>query len=266
MCEAYEPPAAGGTYQSRGRPTHIGRCAPAATRATLGTMHQDTSPGTLRGALRRCAGTRGRRWLVAAVLLLGATVAAAAPAGRTFVALSDPVQSLMSALLPLLGILLVRDLRDAPRFLPSVVAAVLVAAAVGAFGVAACAVALAVRPAGAAGDPRAHVAVVAAGGVLVQVVAQLVGTGMGLLLRSAPAAFLATFLPFVLWLALGAADVLRPGQDWLTPYETARHLLSGRMSALAWLQWAVVALLWGAGLNAAGVAAATARARRRSGG
>lgn len=209
----------------------------------------DTMRNELGSALRRRVG------LLAAILLLGAATAAAlagAVEDWTFATLSDPVQSLMSVLVPLLGILLVRDLRGTSPLVPTLHAAVLVAAAVGLFGAAACATALALAPPGAARDPWAGVAVIVLGGVLVQVVAQLVGTGMALLLRSAPLAFLATFLPLALWLALSAVDVLRPARDWLTPYATVRHLLSGHMSSLTWLQWLTVLMLWGAALNTAG--------------
>ena len=125
-----------------------------------------------------------------ATLLLGAATAAtlAAAGERTFAALNDPVQSLMSVTVPLLGILLVQDLRRSPgpiRLAPTLLAAVLVAAAVGAFGVTACATALVVT----AQDPWRHAASIAVGGVLVQMLAQLVGTGTGLLLRSARLAF-----------------------------------------------------------------------------
>lgn len=219
---------------------------------------------TLRGALRRCAGTRARRWLIAATLLLGVAVAAAlgaagGPQDRTFAALSDPVQSLMSALLPLLGILLVRDVRRDPLGAPlgpTLLAAVLVAAAVGLAGAAACAVA-------AAGPhPWRHAALAVVGGVLVQVTAQLVGTGLGLLLRPVPVAFLATFLPLVLWLALGGAGGLR---EWLTPYATARHLLSGDLDARAWLRVLTVVLLWPVALNAAGALSRRTAGRRSAG-
>ncbi|MDG6106333.1 hypothetical protein Daura_19590 [Dactylosporangium aurantiacum] len=219
---------------------------------------------TWRAALRQCAGTRARRWLIAVTLLLGAAAAAAlgagaAPQDRTFAALSEPVQSLMSALLPLLGILLVRDVRRAPAaapFGPTLLAAVLVAAAVGLFGAAACALA-------AAGPhPWRHAALVVVGGVLVQVTAQLVGAGLGLLLRPVPVAFLATFLPLLLWLALGAAGGLR---EWLTPYATARHLLSGDLDARAWLRVLTVVVLWPVGLNVAGVLSRCAADRRSAG-
>jgi hypothetical protein len=93
------------------------------------------------------------------------------------------------------------------------------------------------------------------GGVLVQVVAQLVGTGLGLLLRPVVVAFVATIvLPLGLWYVLGAVDALQPAQAWLTPYSSVRNLLSGRMSTAAWAHWLVVVLIWAVGLNAAGAA------------
>ncbi|QRP43158.1 hypothetical protein I6J71_27435 [Amycolatopsis sp. FDAARGOS 1241] len=51
-----------------------------------------------------------------------------------------------------------------------------------------------------------------------------------------------------------------PMQAWLTPYPSARNLLSGSMSGMAWAQWGVVVALWVVGLNAAG----SARVRRVS--
>jgi hypothetical protein len=224
-------------------------------------------------AIGRGVGTRQRRWLVAITLLLGlatavAVTAAGPPADRTFATVSGPVQSLMSVTLPLLGVLLAGDLRRAPRaarLTPTLLAAALLAAAVGAFGILVCAIALGVAPSGPAADPWGHVATIAVGSVLMQVVAQLVGTGLGLLLRPAVVAFLASIvLPLGLWFVLGSVDILRPTQAWLTPYATVQNLLSGRMSILAWAQWFVVLLLWGAGLNAVG-AARLKRPRRASG-
>ena len=93
------------------------------------------------------------------------------------------------------------------------------------------------------------------GSVLVQVVAGLVGTGLGLLLRSTVVAFLATIvLPLGLFGLLGAVDALRPAQPWLTPLGSVRNLLSGDMTVLRWAQWLCVLLLWGVGLNAVGAA------------
>ncbi|RKN52858.1 hypothetical protein D7193_23870 [Micromonospora costi] len=224
------------------------------------------APATL-AALRRCGATRPRRWLVAVTLLLGVLagvgVTAATPAGeRTFAALADTVQSLMSVTVPFLGILLAHDLRRAPgtaRLAPTMVAATLVAAAVGVFGVLVCAAALVLAPGGTAADTWRYAGTIALGSVLVQVVAQLVGVGLGLLLRSFVVAALASIvLPLGLYALLGV-DALRPAQGWLTPYATVRNLLSRDMDAVRWAQWLVVLLLWGVGLNAVGAA----RLRRR---
>ena len=219
--------------------------------------------GTAVGAIRRSVGTRARRWLLAITLLAGllaavALTAAAEPADRTFVALSDTVQSLMSVAVPLFGILLAHDLRRTPgpaRVAPIVLATTMLAAVVGVLGALICAATLALAPADIAGHPWRHVGTVAVGSVLVQVVAGLVGTGLGLLLRSRIVAFLATIvLPLGLWALLGSVDALRPTQAWLTPYGSVRNLLSGDMSLLRWVQWLVVLLIWGVGLNAVGAA------------
>ncbi|MCI4067016.1 hypothetical protein MRQ36_32400 [Micromonospora sp. R77] len=219
-------------------------------------------PESTLDALRRAAGTRRRKYLLAGTLLLGLTAAvalgAAGPPGdRTLASLADLVQSLMSVAVPLIGILLVHDLRRAPRttrLAPTLLAGILLAAAVGVFGTLACVGALALAPSGTAPDPWRHAGTIALGGVLVQVVAMLVGTGLGLLLRSTVLAFLATIvLPLGCWAVLGAVDVLRPAQAF-TPYASVRNLLSGRMDAAAWAQWLAVLLIWGVGLNALGAA------------
>ncbi|WP_433651893.1 hypothetical protein ACQP2C_05160 [Micromonospora zamorensis] len=218
---------------------------------------------TTRDALRRSLGTRARRWLLVGTLLAGvlcavALGAAASPADRTFAALSETVQSLMSVATPLFGILLVRDLRRAPGSAPvlsSVLAVGLPAVVIGVVGVLICAGTLALSPAEVADEPWRHAGTVAVGSVLVQVVAGLVGTGLGLLLRSTVVAFLATIvLPLGLFGLLGAVDALRPAQPWLTPLGSVRNLLSGDMTVLRWAQWLCVLLLWGVGLNAAGAA------------
>ncbi|WNM42772.1 hypothetical protein RMN56_16130 [Micromonospora halotolerans] len=233
---------------------------------TKHTVDIDEQPAELAGAtlhaIRRSVGTRPRRWLIAITLLLGplaalAMAAAEQPGDLTFATLSDPVQSLMSVTVPFLGVLLAQDLRRASRtsrFAPTLLAATLLAAAVGLFGVLVCAAALALAPSGTAPDPWRHAATITLGGVLVQIVAQLVGTGLGLLLRPAVVACLATIvLPLGTWAVLGAVDVLQPAQAF-TPYATVRHLLSGRMSAANWAQWLVVLLIWGVGPNIVGVA------------
>jgi len=59
-------------------------------------------------------------------------------------------------------------------------------------------------------------------------------------------------LPLGLWLILGAVDLVRPAQAWLTPFAAAPNLLSGQMTPLTWAQLLVIVLIWGVGLNAAG--------------
>jgi hypothetical protein len=218
--------------------------------------------GAILGAIRRSIGTRRRQWLVVITLMAGlsaavAMTAAAPSADRTFAMLAGPVQSLMSVTAPFLGVLLAHDLQRMPRsarVTPTLLAATLLAAVVGVFGVLVCAAALVVAPSGTAQDPWHNAGTIAVGSVLVQVVAQLVGTGLGLLLRSSVIAFLASIvLPLGLWFVLGGVDVLRPAQAF-TPYATVQNLLSGEMSAVKWAQWLIVLLIWGVGLNAAGAA------------
>jgi hypothetical protein len=169
-------------------------------------------------AIRRSVGTRPRRWLVSITLLMGlaaavTTAAAGDSADLTFATLSAPAQSLMSVAVPLIGILLVHDLWQAPgrvRFTPTLLAAILLAAAVGAAGVGVCAATLAIASSGTDPDRWHHAGTIAAGSILVQVVAQLVGTGLGLLTRSVVGAFLASIvLPLGLWAGLGSVDILR---------------------------------------------------------
>ncbi|MEU1586576.1 hypothetical protein [Micromonospora sp. NPDC005710] len=223
--------------------------------------------GTIRDALRRSLGTRARRWLLAGTLVAGllaavALVAAAVPADRTFAELSGTVQSLMSVATPLFGILLVRELRRASVRLPvllTVLAVGLPAVVIGVVGVLICAATLALTPAEVADEPWRFAGTVAVGSVLVQIVAGLVGTGLGLLLRSVVVAFLATIiLPLGLFALLGGVESAQP---WLTPFGSVRNLLSGEMSALRWVQWLCVLLIWGVGLNAVGAAVLKRRER-----
>jgi len=210
--------------------------------------------------LRRCIATRPRRWFLAITLLLGLAAAVlvtagAQPADRTFSGVSGPVQSLMSVMVPLFGVLLASDLRRTPheaRVVPTLLAVAALGAVVGLYGVIVCAIAIA---AGGGTNQWDHAATVAVGGILVQVVAGLVGTGLGLLLRPPIVAFLATIvLPLGLLLVLGSTDVLRPAQAWLTPYPSVQNLLAGEMDARAWAQWLAVVMVWDVGLNAVGAA------------
>ena len=221
-------------------------------------------------AVRRAVGTRARRLLFRLTLLLGllaavGVAAAEPPAERTFAALADPVQSIMSVLVPSFGIMLVRDrdraLTNRPRLLPTLIGAVLLAATVGALGVLMCAATLAAVDTG--GDSWRNAGIIAIGSLLVQSVAVLVGTGLGMLVRVRIVAFLLSIaLPLGLYGLLGAVEALNPAQAWLAPYASVRNLLSGEMSPLKWAQWVVVVLIWGVGLNAVGAARSNRTAAR----
>jgi hypothetical protein len=89
-------------------------------------------------------------------------------------------------------------------------------------------------------------------------VAQLTGTGFGLLVRRAAFACLLTVvLPLGLWLLLGALDGLQSVQAWLTPFASARNLLAGDMNPTGWAQWLLVLAVWGIGLNLFGLRVAS---------
>ena len=216
---------------------------------------------SLLATITRLTATGPRRWLLACTLLLGliaaAGVAAAAdPADRTLATLSDPTQSLMSVVVPSLGILLAHNLRASgqARVAPTLTAAALLAACIGMFGFLVCTAALALAPSSAQ-DPWHSAGIIALGSVLVQVVAVLLGTGLGLLLRRRVVAFLASIvMPLGLWFLLGSRDALRPAQAWLAPYSSVRNLLSGHMSTITWTQWLVIFLIWAVGPNAVGAA------------
>lgn len=234
----------------------------AVRRHTADASSSTTEAGTsLLATIKRFTATGPRRWLLAGTLLLGlvaaAGVAAAAdPADRTLATLSDPAQSLMSVVVPALGISAARDLRGngKARVAPVLTAAALLAACIGLFGLLVCAAALALVSSSAQ-DPWRSAGIIALGGVLVQVVAVLLGTGLGLLLRRPVVAFLASIvLPLGLWFLLGSLDALRPAQAWLAPYSSVRNLLSGHMSVVTWTQWLVIFLIWAVGLNVAGIA------------
>lgn len=209
----------------------------------------------------RDTGFRPRKWVLILTLLLGVLTAVLAVTGmqaaeRTFAGISEQVQSAMSVLTPLIGILLVHDVRRAPgaRLGPSLVVAAVTGAAVAVFGIAVSAATVALAaPSG--GDVWGDVGLIALASVLVQILASFVGTGFGLLLRWKLAAFLATIvLPGGLFYLLGAFDALRPAQPWLTPFGSVGRLMSGEMTGTGWVQWLVMASIWGLGLNLLGAA------------
>ncbi|GGJ78079.1 hypothetical protein GCM10010123_05180 [Pilimelia anulata] len=219
--------------------------------------------GGVRWALGRAVDSRPRRWLLAITLGLGALAAAAVPADpglRSFAGIAGPVQQLMSVPLPFLGVLLARDgarlarERDPGPLRAVLAAAVLYAAAVALAGALFTAAALALAPPGPVADPWRAAVAIGLAGVPGQVVAQLVGTGCGLLLRSPVAACAATLLPIGVWALLGLAAPLHGVRDLLTPYGQLLPLLDGTATARAWAMWPVMALLWAVGPNLVGAA------------
>lgn len=133
------------------------------------------------------------------------------------------VQLVISVFVPFTGVLLARRLAIA-------------------LGVAvACALAGVLLTAAVTAWPPASVV---AGAVLVQAIAQLVGTGAGLLIRRPVLAMAATIVvPMTATVLLSAI-----GLRWLTPYGNAQALLAGTFTA----KTLVVALLWGVVPNVIG--------------
>ena len=217
--------------------------------------------GTQDFTWHRAVATRARKLLLVITALIGvlaavAVIAFTPPASRTFALVAFPVQTLMSVLVPFSGVLLASDLHRARReakVAPMLLAAAMVAAAFALFGVLVCTIAIAVAPSEVVQGRWQYVGAIVVGSLVVQVVAQFVGTGLGLLLRSRAVAMIGTIvLPLGTWLILGAVDALSPAQAWLTPFAAAPKLLSGQMTPLNWAQVLVIVSIWGIGLNAAG--------------
>jgi hypothetical protein len=209
--------------------------------------------------------------VVAATVLVGAATSllvgwGAKPAVNTFVEINAPAQSLMSVLLPLSGIMLVRRLapeggRGVRWTLARAAGCAIIVAAV---GVAASAGVAAAVPAATGRWGHAPTAVL--GSLLVQLVAQSVGTALGLLVRRTAVAFLATVvLPLGLWFLLGVVPAATPAQAWVTPYAAATRLLSGEVGPVGWLEWLVMAALWTVALNVIALRAASSSSGHRPG-
>lgn len=199
--------------------------------------------------------------------LAGFAVSAGVPADqRTFATVAAPVQLLISVGVPFLGAVVTSSLhlQSNPDPRETILRAVSWAIAFAIFGVVAAAVGVAVLPSQAPGGQWKTALPVVLGSVLVQVVAQLTGTGFGLLLRRPVMASLSTILfPLGVWLLLG---VFAPdARLWLTPMEGANRLLAGTMSASTWLPYVVMLGPWVVGLNVAGLRRLDAPVDRREG-
>ncbi|MDG4806776.1 hypothetical protein O7634_08420 [Micromonospora sp. WMMD1120] len=211
---------------------------------------------TITGALRRAAGARNRRVLLLVTVVVGvvaatALVAGLPPAERTVVAFAEPVHAFISVPLPFIGVMLAHDLRKAPGapVLPTLAAATLIAVAAGVAGDAILGVALAASGS-TAPDRWTYAGPIALTGVLVQLLAQLVGTGLGLLIARPLWACLATVV-----LPLGAYALLTPlgaVRDALTPYGALQQVLTEAPTGTGWVRWATAAVVWGVALNVVG--------------
>jgi hypothetical protein len=198
--------------------------------------------------VRHLVGSRRGGMLTAVTLLLGAGTAWAVAGSRpAFGDVLEPVQLAVSVLVPFFGVLAVTDLhrprsadrRLAPRLLIAVGLAVGFSLAATLLAAGATVWADGLWP----GAPRTAALVTAA--ILVQVIAQLTGTGWGLLIRRPVIAMAATILaPMATTALLGVVD---PGGGlvrWLTPYGNARSLLAGIPTPETFAGLVVVTLLW----------------------
>jgi hypothetical protein len=154
----------------------------------------------------------------------------------------EPVQLAISVVVPFCGVLAVTGLhRPGPdrRLGRRLLAAHGLAAGCALVGVLVAAIATAWS--GGAWPSASRLALLVVGSVLVQLVAQSVGTACGLLVRRPPIAMAATIVvPMGVTVVLGAIDSGGGLARWLTPYGNAQALLAGRPTAAL----AVVGLLW----------------------
>ena len=223
--------------------------------------------------LRKSVSTRVRRWLMLASgvvgLLSAGLVAFTGPAAdHTFARISFYTQSAISLPLPFVSILLMtQDFGLRPRsanstsgvssgaLITAKLLASMIIAVTAAFGGVLISV-LATSAAARAPDEGRWEAtgMIIFGSVLVQLIAQLIGAGWGLLLGSSALAIAAdVVVPLGLWILTGALPGFQGIQAWLTPFASVRNLLSGQMGVQQWAQVAIIVLVWVVTLNAAGI-------------
>jgi hypothetical protein len=250
--------------------------APATTPVGRGRPPPDRSRIRLARAtfieLRKSASSAAGRWLLIVTALLGvssAALVASADSGQapTFALVSFYVQSVISLPLPFVSILMTRDLqrplaysamRPALSFGSLVSAKLLASAVIAVLGATYGAVISALGTtfsATAADDGRwVGVGTVLVGSFVVQLIAELCGSGFGLLIIPTAAAIVAdVVIPLGLWVLTGAIPALHGAQAWVTPFASVGHLLSGHMDGQRWAQVGVVVLIWVVALNAAGL-------------
>ena len=239
----------------------------------------DLVPATF-AELRKSAATPARRWLllvsgVVGLLSAGLVTFLGSVQDHTFSVISFYTQSAISLPLPFVSILLItqdfghrmpttpasgrpRDVIIAAKLLASMIIAIAAAT----YGVLISLLGTATAEPAAEEGRWDAIGVIILGSVLVQLIAQLCGAGWGLLLGSTAIAITAdVVVPLGLWIVTGAIPGLQDIQQWLAPFASAQHLLSGHMDAQRWAQVGVIVLVWVIALNVAGIR----RVRRRGG-
>jgi hypothetical protein len=222
--------------------------------------------------LRKSAGTPARRWLlivsgVVGLLSAGLVAFLGSAQDHTFSVISFYTQSAISLPLPYVSVLLMTQ--DFGRRMPTthgpgsssgvIIAAKLLASMIIAIAGAAYGALISVLGTSAAAPAAAEgrwdaIGMIILCSVLVQLIAQLSGAGWGLLLGSSAVAITAdVVVPLGLWIVTGAVPGLQDIQQWLAPFASAQHLLSGHMDAQRWAQVGVIVLVWVITLNVAGI-------------
>ncbi|GAA1699470.1 hypothetical protein GCM10009745_52590 [Kribbella yunnanensis] len=176
----------------------------------------------------------------------------AAEADRTFASASGVAQSLISVGVPFIGaVAAARRERSVFRL------ALGYAVGLAAVGLVASILVAWLVPS-TASDRWQHAVVLIVGAFVTQVVAQLVGIGLGRLIgRGWIAAVLTIVIPLGLYGVLSAAAP--DARPWLTPLGSAMPWWKGEFGGSDWPPFLVMLALWGLALNLAGLYVARSR-------